>query len=212
MQHFIFGYGSLINSESRGKTAKSSEALPVRVKGIERAWNIAVPLMGMSAVGAIEQEGATCNGVVFSIDESELPAFDNREIRYRRVEIKRSMGWFSLFTNIDDVPCKSSMISCLTNDKIPEGTIWTYVSKEPQKPSEETPLAQSYIDVILTGCLSFGEDFAREFILATHGWEAPWGNDRLNPRYSRAMREVSLASKIDGLLSELLPSEFSKRK
>jgi hypothetical protein len=36
-QNHVFGYGSLINSESRAKTGKSGIAIPVRVWGIKRA-------------------------------------------------------------------------------------------------------------------------------------------------------------------------------
>ena len=35
---YIFGYGSLINPDSRAKTGVSGEAIPVEVTGLERRW------------------------------------------------------------------------------------------------------------------------------------------------------------------------------
>jgi hypothetical protein len=36
---YVFGYGSLINPESRAKTGSTGEAIPVEVTGLERRWN-----------------------------------------------------------------------------------------------------------------------------------------------------------------------------
>jgi len=42
MNNYIFGYGSLVNKESRGLTGKSALIGPVRVRGIRRGWNVQV--------------------------------------------------------------------------------------------------------------------------------------------------------------------------
>ena len=36
---YVFGYGSLINPESRARTASSGQAIPIEVRGYQRAWN-----------------------------------------------------------------------------------------------------------------------------------------------------------------------------
>jgi len=36
---YIFGYGSLINPDSRARTGVSGEAIPVEVTGLERRWS-----------------------------------------------------------------------------------------------------------------------------------------------------------------------------
>src|SRR5262245_2339508 len=36
---YVFGYGSLINPDSRARTGLSGEAIPVEVTGLERRWN-----------------------------------------------------------------------------------------------------------------------------------------------------------------------------
>ena len=48
--------------------------------------------------------------------------------------------------------------------------IWMYHQQDLQPPSPEAPIAQSYVDTILRGCLSISEDFAEKFIADTKGW------------------------------------------
>ncbi len=196
-QNYLFGYGSLINPESRKKTGKSGEATPVRVMGVQRGWNQVVSHARATVLGAREQAGLTCNGVIIPVEESELATFDQREKDggYRRVSLD-----------------KSRIIHLESADR--EGVFWMYVAEllELQTPSEENPIIQSYADVALTGCFSFGESFAREFVLTTVGWDAPWINDRSDPRYPRAMDRVPLAEAIDSLLAELVPAAFRNRR
>jgi len=82
MQNYLFGCGSLISSLSREKTGKTGKALPVRVRGMERSWNLVVPQLRMSAVGAVREKGAICTGVLIPVAASELPKFDEHELPY----------------------------------------------------------------------------------------------------------------------------------
>ncbi len=193
VNNFIFGYGSLICAESRARTGQSGEAIPVRVNGIERQWNLVAGDMRLTAVGAIANPQYSCNGVLVSVPESELPKFDKREAGYTRLPIAHK-DITSLFSNI-----------------IPQGNLWVYVADIPGKPDAANPLAQSYIDVILTGCLDISDDFAKEFITSTTGWNNPWINDRKAPRYVRAMSEVPYARKIDTMLKQLVLNAFENR-
>lgn len=48
-----------------------------------------------------------------------------------------------------------------------------------EEPSREYPIAQSYVDTFLSGCFELEEkfkikDFAKECVLSTEGWDAPW--------------------------------------
>ena len=52
-QHYIFGYGSLINSSSRRITGIAGDSLAVRVHGLERTW-VGWEGSGMRAVAADE--------------------------------------------------------------------------------------------------------------------------------------------------------------
>jgi hypothetical protein len=177
VNNFIFGYGSLICSASRAKTGESGQAISVRVSGLERQWNLPFEseLAGrlIIAVGVIVNSESTCNGVITPVPENELPKFDKREKGYTRVKLD-----------------SKDVSAFLFDDVIPEGNIWVYLADDPQKPSKEAQLMQSYIDVILTGCLNINEKFAREFISTTTGWNNRWLNDRKKPGYSRAMEDV----------------------
>jgi hypothetical protein len=67
-QNYIFGYGSLIEDESRGRTTPSAvDAWPARVKGIRRRWWARGAKSGLTTtyLGAIEDANAVCNGVIY---------------------------------------------------------------------------------------------------------------------------------------------------
>jgi hypothetical protein len=140
----------------------------------------------MTALGVVRQEKAVTNGILVSIPEMELPLFDQREVGYAR-------------TMLDN-----ARILGLDRQEVPEGSSWVYIPTEPGTPSEDCPIAQSYVDVVLTGCLEFGDSFAAEFVRTTMNWHYPWIDDRSAPRYVRAMQNVPLAKymEIDRILLE----------
>ena len=100
----------------------------------------------------------------------------------------------------------------------------------------ENPIAQSYVDIILRGCLTISKDFAKEFILTTQGWlllngklvpttdgiaghgdqetlsgdhdqiQVHWVNDRHDPLYVRADMDYSRAS--GHIVDELLQNHL----
>ena len=186
---FVFGYGSLINAASRADTWKS-DAIPCIVDGIERGWNVHVPEQHATSLGVLLNPEATCNGVVSPIPQSELPKCDDRESYYTRVLLP---------------------VSAVTaREELPQGArIWTYIAKEPAAPTPECPIVQSYVDVCLAGCLSIGEEFAREFVTQTQGWKAPWLDDRHDWLYRAGDRP--LVEQIDALLRDMVPEAFTAR-
>ncbi|KJE89692.1 hypothetical protein CAOG_08478 [Capsaspora owczarzaki ATCC 30864] len=199
--HYIFGYGSLINASSRSRTGQTGDAIAVRVSGLVRAWNVACPHSGMTAVGVLPQAGATCNGVLVPVvtPEVDLPKFDKRERYYRRVSIP-----------LDAITVYSG--DSVRAHVAPAAYVWTYMVLEPQAPSQSFPIAQTYLDIILSGCLSFSRAFAEEFIVSTNGWATEWINERQSPRYSRAACESRPDAEIlDNLLQETLASYFARR-
>lgn len=186
-KEYLFGYGSLINPDSRTHTGKTDDALLCEVKDIKREWNFRVPEAHVTALGATLQSNTVCNGVLIPIDTEELGKFDIREKGYTRVPLLKK--------NVE-----------LSNGKLPSNRIWAYLLDSPQKPNSQNPIIQSYIDVVLSGCITVGGgDFAKRFISTTSGWLADWIGDRANPKYPRAMKEVPLAPVIDGLLREIVP-------
>lgn len=178
---------------SRAKTGETGAAYPVRVAGLQRAWHVVAPRSGYTVVGVTPCRGASCNGVLMEIAAHELPRFDARERLYHRVIIPQQV------------------VTSLSGERVPSATIWAYMTSCPGEPSDQYPLVQSYIDVILTGCLAIGVDFAIEFIETTAGWGQAWLNDRVQPRYSRAMTDIPQAAEIDRQLHALVPHVLSHR-
>lgn len=195
MNDYIFGYGSLINEESRSKTGKSGKALPVKVRGIQRQWSLVVPNYSMTALGAIHDKESICNGVIIPISTEEMQKFDDRELPY----------------GYSRISLEKESISMIKSNELPNGRFWVYVSDNPGFPSNESPIVQSYLDVIMQGCLTFGEKFANEFILTTRNWNYLWINDRKNPRYPRAISNVHNKNIIDRILEETIPDIFKNR-
>ena len=204
IQNYIFGYGSLINPESRAKTGESGIAIPVRLWGVQRAWNLVAHAFQLTGVGATYKPSSYANGVIIPVSESELPKFDEREVRhgYKRVPVNRGN------------------ITMLVDGAVSSGNIWVYVTDSPGRPTEAAPIAQSYVDVVLSGCLSvdlqnhdIDNNFVREFVSTTEGWNSPWVNDRNQPRYPRPV-DYSTApiNKIDRLLEGLVTDAFRQRK
>lgn len=171
-RHYIFGYGSLINSLSRAVTGESGSVLPVKVCGYERSWSVMSADIGMSSVAVVQREGALCNGVLVEVPESEIPHFDLREQGYQRARIE------------------AHQIQTYQEVELPEGTLWIYHACNIVVPTHTCPITLSYADVILAGCIEHGHDFALEFIALTKGWEYPALNDRVTPRYPRVQRQL----------------------
>ena len=198
--NFIFGYGSLINSQSRNSTAATPiAAIPVRVSpalGYIRSWNDR-SLSGFTALGLRKpgpgEAARTINGVLYPVDDDNMSKFDAREQGYVRVEVPladiEAVGWQPLPTS---------------------GRIWVYVPEDPARPGEpgvglagpnaEFPLLESYIDVVVEGGLEYGPDFAREILETTDGWNKYWLNDRELAR--RPWVRDPDAARVDAILAK----------
>lgn len=191
---YIFGYGSLINAESRKKSGYSGKSIPVIVNGIKRAWSVRInPPHNLTVLGAYFDKSSKCNGVIVEIPKGELKQFDDRELPfgYKRIAL-------------------SSKEIIPISGKAPKGNIWVYVEKEHFFPTKTFPIAQSYVDVVINGCLEINKDFAKDFITLTDNWDSPWINDRNNPKYPRAGSSSSNAP-IDTILKKTILSSFKKR-
>ncbi len=182
MVTYIFGYGSLISKDSRERTGITGASFPVKVKGLKRSWNVIIADEKTVALGIEKQEGACCNGVIFEIPDSELASFDSREgDSYSRVRLLSQD--IEVEEDVDFSDCD----------------IWVYLTKNKGEPSSEFQIQQSYIDVILTGCLEMGEKFASEFMNTTHGWNFI-EDDRMEPKYPRFLEKLDWKDEIDCLL------------
>ena len=190
---YIFGYGSLICADSRSRTGVSGPAFPIELNGIARKWSMHSPEWEATAVSAHLESNAVCNGVFFEVDDGNLAKFDAREQGYDRVEI----DW--------------ARVSSLSRKTLPiEGTLWAYVGKHNNQPCATKPIMQSYVDVILNGCLDYGPEFTQQFINTTERWQN-LVNDRQNPFYPRPLKSTHLLDQIDQLLEKHLPDVWKSR-
>jgi Gamma-glutamyl cyclotransferase, AIG2-like len=200
VNQFIFGYGSLVESQSRSRTSPSAlYASPVNVGGIQRGWFDQVGGVSLSTtyLGAVPDPNSNCNGVMFQVSQQQLAAFDERETGYIREKIDRN---------------KVTMLD--GSKSVPEGDIWYYANKEKRYASPECPIVQSYVDICLNGCLELeatyplakNAKFAETFLKTCSNWSKYWVNDRLYPR--RAFIYVPNANQIDTLIKKVLGEEM----
>ena len=219
--NFIFGYGSLIEDESRMRTTPSARyAWPVKVKGVRRGWWARGDTSGLTTtyLGALDDADACCNGVIYPVTAQEIAATDQRESAgYKRCKID---------------PGQIVMLD--GRSQPPEGEFWAYINLIPPDqlddnlPSPQFPMVQSYVDICINGCLEVegkyptAAGFTQDFIDLTDAWSRYWVNDRLYPR--RPFIFQPSASKIDAALKsapktaelfyevELEPATWEDRK
>ncbi len=199
---FIFGYGSLINTQSRNTTAGAAmPALPVRVSaafGYLRTWNDRSP-SGFTALGLrkplLGESASTINGVLYPVQGDDMTKFDGREEGYARVE----------------VPMED--IEAVSWQSLPVGAhVWVYIPAKPSgvpgeglpEPDAAFPMLESYVDVVLEGAMEYGPDFARELIETTADWSRYWLNDRELAR--RPWVHDSKSAAVDKLLATTPPA------
>jgi len=218
-RHFIFGYGSLICPLSRMITSPSlanHQALPVILNNVKRTWS-ARTKTGYTAMGVRFQEGAKCTGVLLEVNGKELLQLDEREKAYDRLPIP--------LHEVEKVPFLVETDSEDEGDHVvfqerfhKKLNVWIYVQKCAVPSDISHPIPQSYVDIILRGCLSISPDFAKSFIDTTSGWQSDhnvtnWVDDRSDPIYIRADPEYSLTmgKYLDELLEECIPRAFEGR-
>ena len=182
--NYIFGYGSLVNAESRAASFESmTSVVAARISadfGYKRVWNYQGP--GFTALGLEKTNNAmSINGIIYSVKAEDMTVWDQRERNYDRIELPwefvESVDWM-------DLPKK--------------GKLWVYVPKVNNTASPSHPIIQSYVDICVTGFLDYSEEFAIEFLETTGNWSMYWLNDRLVAR--RPWVHFKKHSRVDNLL------------
>lgn len=187
MRTWIFGYGSLINRASLRMTladAAVGEVVAGRIEGWRRSWSNRVEARGRTGLSVRPEADGRVNGVAIELLDPDFAALDAREAGYRRELIEAQ--------------------------SLVDGELWVYVKPEPKPATPEFPIAVSYLECVLAGCLGFGRAFAVEFLTETPGLVALM-NDRSAPVYPRrvALSAQELAE-IDALLHDHLPAPVTR--
>lgn len=111
MDHYIFGYGSLVNQEALqqylGRKCGVSEARLCQLRGFRRCWNVAMdnqvdlpeykyytdpetgdrPGLFVAFLNIRPSESSMITGILFQVNEKELRQLDLRERNYQRIEV-----------------------------------------------------------------------------------------------------------------------------
>ena len=211
---FIVGYGSIINTESRLSVGGKDigNAIPVEIlenAGLERVWNFQKPnVASLTALGLqktqnskiiinenekyISGKGSRINGVLYPVYDN-IESFDKREEGYYRLRLKTNQLNALSWQNLPNYECKIYVYALNKKEQL-------------QRPTYKYPILQSYLDVVINGCLEYGIEFAIKFIKTTKGWSEWWLNDRINPR--RPWVHENNYKKIDKLLKEYVPNNY----
>ena len=173
MKNYIIGYGSLINTESQNITGQTFSSQPVILQGYSRSWSVVYDDLQFCALGVYHNKSSHINVALFEVEN--LQVFDLREHGYTRVELDPAL-----------------LTAWNENEKIPDnGKIWIYLPFKEKlgKASEKHFIWQSYVDVILMGCLSVGQKFAQEFMKTTTEYNKEFlKNDRNESAYLKALK------------------------
>ena len=183
---FVYGYGSLINRGSLTHTLDAEglgEIVTGRVQGFQRAWSNRSTVRRRTGLGVRRHASACVNGVAIEVSAEQLQALDIRETGYERVVVEAQ--------------------------DLVDGTLWIYTKPNGERPTEECPIALSYVDCVLAGCLEKGKAFAVEFMRTTGWWTTPLMNDRAKPQYPRRTpMTTATVAQIDALLAEHLENHI----
>ena len=95
--------------------------------------------------------------------------------------------------------------------------IYTIKKELNNKPSKKCPISQSYLDVVLSGCLEYGNNFMHNFLENTYNWNDDnniihWVNDRKkNKRCWVKNNDKMNRTKIDKLLKKYIANIYKYR-
>jgi hypothetical protein len=193
---YVFGYGSLIERASRTRTNPDAVgAWPARVTGYQRGWfHQFADNVGSTCtyLGAIENAGATINGVVYKVDDFEKT--EQRETGYTAARVDGKITMLDGGGPLDPAIKAYIFVSNPAD-----------ISKT-KEPTPDIPMVESYVDICINGCLEIealyrsAAGFTQEFIKTSTGWNKYWVNDRLYPR--RPFIYAPNASAIDKALQQ----------
>lgn len=189
MNFCYFGYGSLVNAQTR---CQEGVTQLVTLKGWVRQWKqcIETPFGQVCSLTIAPKPGSDIDGVLVCEPLDKLAALDAREIGYSRYAL----------TPQD--------FSCEKPDSLPDSTYVYQSLPACYRPAcNDYPILQSYVDCVVQGFIAcYGIAGAQRFIHSTEGWDGPILNDRHAPHYPRAVTlTIEQLALIDDLLKDQKP-------
>lgn len=201
---YVIAYGSLMQAAWRERAAPhAGVAEPVTLSGYQRGWYMRSKgsRLGATYLGVVPDADSSLNAVMYRVDAVDLLHTDRRERLYCRVEV---------------LPAAIKLLAPRTI-AVTNAQIWIYEipAGDATSADEDHPIAQSYVDGFIAGCLEQEErfklrDFAAQCVRTTTGWSAHWVNDRLYPERPLAFQPRAL--QIDKLLATEVPSYSSRAR
>ena len=164
MDTYIFGYGSLVNNESRFDTLKKhTHSICVIVHkdfGYIRKWNVYNSQNKTVSLGLEKTSGGDyINGILFKVDKTDIDHLDDREVGYTKIQIQNK---FIIFT---ETPIYGEII------------VYTYIPRKSyiiHNIPDNNRLNTVYLDKCRRGFLLHGRHFYHLFVHFTYDWEIYW--------------------------------------
>ncbi len=155
----IFAYGSLMNESSLRKTVPAaSNVFPARVYGFKRVFDLAshyrycskqrVPVCVLNLVE--QSQDVSINGICFEMDGNSFDALLSREQIYQLHKV-------NVFDYRDG------------NVEFSANLFWAK-NYRPYQFLRGSEAQRHYLNLCLSGCSVYGEDFVQEFISSTSFW------------------------------------------
>jgi cation transport regulator ChaC len=243
-RNFVFGYGSLMCDQSRSLTNptlgiatatadgdKVAGTLPVTIHNVQRVWS-ARTKTGWTAVGVRFEQDWNCTGVLMEVTADELTELDKREASYTRhplcldhIEQVSFLNPQEFYNDHHPVFDAKEENNSTSNNETTHIKVWIYTQRDAIFADSSHPIPQSYVDIILRGCLKISKDFAKSFIETTYHWDHHHDNDDHVHYYFVNDREIPIYPKadpefsnehcnqriIDQLLQEYIPNVMANR-
>lgn len=155
MKHYIFGYGSLINLVSLGRTigrpVDVDELKPACLRNYQRFWGLVETVFSEELAKPVRavfldirpDSDSQCNGVIISVTDVEFSALLVRERNYDCLDVTDKL-----------------------TDPPTDGRVKVFAGRNEHQiatPTSECYVMQRYIGLLHTGVDSLGIDFANRF-------------------------------------------------
>ena len=174
------------------------DVYPIELKGFKRIWGLQGGHYKTTFLTLVRDKQHSLNAVYYPVADYDILKTDQRERGYCRVLASKN--------DIEPLGLKT----------LPDGKYWIYTEADNKAdlPNQEYPIAQSYIDTFLDGCIQIGNTyhlpgFISECISKTHGWPTEtntWINDR---QFPRRPFNIPNAFNIDALLSKKFTNYYN---